>query len=371
MERLSLACLCLLTWSGMTSADGNGRVVVKEGSDALLPCSLSTERNIIGELFDWKKDGQREVFMYEPGVHYNNGRSGQDEQFKPRVSHFQDELKNGNASIIIRNTKVADSGNYTCVFPHLQPQSQTFLIELVVGAATEPYITTIDQTNNWSLLQCLVRGAFPKPKVEFKDSSGNVIPAPEPQVSERGGGGYNVTLKATVTKTDTFRCVVTQEEIHHQVYAETYVFLPTPPKNGAAQKMSVKILHQTNDGILLQCEVEGAFPKPKVEFKDSDGNVVPAHEAQVSERGGGYDIILQATVTKTDTFRCVVTQEEIHHQVYAETYVSPKGFPTGWVVGLLITFVISLVGGGLAVHCFWRSKAKKFKEGSQTERVPL
>ncbi|XP_070848556.1 V-set domain-containing T-cell activation inhibitor 1-like [Chaetodon trifascialis] len=220
MKLLPVVSLCLLTCSETTSADGN--VVVEEGRDVMLPCFLSTKKNIEGELFDWKKDGQKEVFLYDAGVHYNNGRSGQDEQFKGRVSHFQDELKLGNASIIIRNTKVADSGNYTCAFPRLQ--SQTFLIELVVGAAPKPSVTTLYQTKDWSLLQCEVQGASPKPTVQWMDSAGHVLPAEEPQVSQRGGHFY-ITLNATVTKSDRFRCVATQQEIDHTVYAETYVHI--------------------------------------------------------------------------------------------------------------------------------------------------
>uniref|UniRef100_A0A8C9XGX1 Immunoglobulin domain-containing protein n=1 Tax=Sander lucioperca TaxID=283035 RepID=A0A8C9XGX1_SANLU len=90
-------------------------------SDVVLPCSLSTKENIV----------PGEVFLYDGGIHYNNGRGGQSEEFKGRVSHFQDELKHGNASIIIRNTKISDSGVYTCGFPRLEPR-QTFNIELVV-----------------------------------------------------------------------------------------------------------------------------------------------------------------------------------------------------------------------------------------------
>ena len=103
-----------------------------EGSDVKLPCSLSTKDNIESNLFDWRKDDQKQVFMYDRGIHYNNGHSGQSEQFKVRVFHFPDELKYGNASILIRNTTISDSGVYTCDFPHLQPH-QTFYIELVVG----------------------------------------------------------------------------------------------------------------------------------------------------------------------------------------------------------------------------------------------
>lgn len=114
------------------SEPGVVTVVAEEGSDVILPCSLSTKENIGFKLFDWKKDGPKEVFLYDAGIHYNNGRSGQDEQFKGRVSHFEDELKNGNASIIIRHTKMADSGNYSCIFPRLQPK-QIFHISLLVG----------------------------------------------------------------------------------------------------------------------------------------------------------------------------------------------------------------------------------------------
>uniref|UniRef100_UPI0037E9A332 CD276 antigen homolog n=1 Tax=Semicossyphus pulcher TaxID=241346 RepID=UPI0037E9A332 len=330
MKLLPLVCLCLVTRSGKTFADGNGPVVVKEDSDVVLKCSLSTKENIESKLFDWKKDGHKEVFMYDAGFIYSKGRTGQDEQFEGRVSHFPEELKNGNASIMIRKTKVADSGNYTCIFPRLQP-SQEFHIQLVVGvilkdrseenipgAAPEPSVTILDQTSDWSLLQCVVRGASPKPKVEWQDSSGNILPAKEPQVTERGGS-YDIILQTTVTQTDHYRCVVTQEEINHQTEAETYVHF-----NGAAPEPSVTI-RKTEDGVLLQCVVRGASPKPKVEWQDSSGNILHAKEAQDTERGGSYDIILQTTVTQTDHYRCVVTQVEINHQTHTEIYVPLSG----------------------------------------------
>lgn len=81
--------------------------------------------------FDWKKDGQ-EVFLYDEGKHYNQGRTGQDEQFKGRVFHFEEELKHGNASIKVHKTKMADNGSYTCNFPKTNPKFE-YHITLVVG----------------------------------------------------------------------------------------------------------------------------------------------------------------------------------------------------------------------------------------------
>ncbi|XP_070708101.1 V-set domain-containing T-cell activation inhibitor 1-like [Pempheris klunzingeri] len=314
MQLLPVACLCLLSCSAV--ADGNGsevtRVVVKEDGDALLPCSLSTEQNIQSELFDWKKDG-RNVFLYDAADEYNSGRSGQDVQFKGRVFHFQDQLKHGNASIIIRNTRVEDSGDYTCAFPRLQ--GHVFHIKLVVGAAPKPSITTLEETNDREVLQCEVHGAFPKPTVEWKDSAGNILPAEDTQVSERGGRFY-ITVNTTVTKTGRYRCVATQETIHHQIYSETSVTI-----NGASSKPNIVTLGSTDDGVSLQCLVEGASPKPLLQWKDSAGNILPAKEPQFTERGGSYDVILQTTVTKTGWYRCVATQEEISHQIQTETYV--------------------------------------------------
>ncbi|XP_039654154.1 V-set and immunoglobulin domain-containing protein 1-like isoform X2 [Perca fluviatilis] len=232
MELLLLLCLCLLTRSGVTSAQLNRPTVisVEGGADVMLPCSPSTKEDIEYKLFVWRKvaqkdDGLKEVFDYNAGSHYNNGLDGQSEAFKGRVSHFPEELEHGNASIIIRNTKISDSGEYTCDFPQLKPP-QTFYIELVVdplkdrsairGAAQEPYITTLKATKDWELLQCKVNGN-PEPEVKWQDSAGNQLPAEEPQVEKRGF--FYITLN--VTKSDRYRCVATQTTIHRNISAET------------------------------------------------------------------------------------------------------------------------------------------------------
>uniref|UniRef100_A0A3Q3M4B7 Ig-like domain-containing protein n=1 Tax=Mastacembelus armatus TaxID=205130 RepID=A0A3Q3M4B7_9TELE len=227
----SLFCCNRHKYLILLSGTGDVTVKVKEGDDAILPCSLSTRENIVQKLFHWRKDGQKEVFLYDAGVHYNNGRTGQDEQFRGRVSHFPDQLQFGNASIVIRNTKVTDSGNYTCDFPHLETRRLIFHISLIVGEYFDktwelisPWTKILKVTEDGVVLQCEVRGASPKPDVKWQDSDGNVLRAEEPQVSERGGL-YYVSLLTTVTKTSTnlFHCVSTQKDIGHRTEEEIYV----------------------------------------------------------------------------------------------------------------------------------------------------
>ncbi|KAM3621295.1 uncharacterized protein V6R79_009042 [Siganus canaliculatus] len=200
------------------------KVKVKEGDDVVLPCSLG-QTDLRYQIFDWTKvkdvedKTQKEVFLYDAGIHYNNGRTGQDPQFKGRVSHFKDELQRGNASIKIQNTKLEDRGKYKCIFPNLQ--DQIFRIELVVGAAPEPSLTTVDETADRALLQCSVKGAFPEPTVEWKNSAGEVLPSVvtlNSEVNKR----FDITLQTNVTQTGFYNCVVTQDDIGHQVYSVTF-----------------------------------------------------------------------------------------------------------------------------------------------------
>ncbi|XP_075951696.1 V-set and immunoglobulin domain-containing protein 1-like isoform X1 [Anarhichas minor] len=242
LELLRLCC-SLLALSGIILGHEHGtgvKVLAKEGSDVILPCSLDTKQDITAAFFDWQKaaekdERQKEVFFYHAGVRYNNGKAGQSEQFRGRVSHFQDQLKHGNASVIITNTKKTDGGNYTCAFPLLQPP-RTFSVQLVVEllfkdrsggssvATPKPFVTTLDAAEDWALLECEVRGASPKPDVEWQDGDGNKLPAEEPQASERGGS-YDITLNITVTKTDRYRCVVEQEDIKHRATSEVFVHI--------------------------------------------------------------------------------------------------------------------------------------------------
>lgn len=100
--------------------------------DIILPCSLSSKENIEAKFFYWRKDDQQAVFLYDTGFYSNNGQSGQNHQFKGRVSHFKEELKNGNASIVIRKAKLDDRGNYSCIILH-QQKTTLIHIKLVVG----------------------------------------------------------------------------------------------------------------------------------------------------------------------------------------------------------------------------------------------
>ncbi|KAL7408691.1 hypothetical protein ABVT39_027628 [Epinephelus coioides] len=395
--QLQLLSFCLLCLSGKTRCDGNGPdvVTVEQGRDAVLPCSLSSKENIESYRFDWKKpaqiDGrQKEVFQYDAGVTYDSGQAGQSEQFKGRVSHFPEELKHGNAAIIIRNTKMADSGDYTCVFPNLQPP-QTFHIELVV----EPVVIIVEEDGD-ALLPCslstkenIEQGYFDwnkvaqnneKQKEVFLCNKGRHSPSFGSQDEEFKGrvshfpqelkhGNASIIIRNTkMADSGDYTCTLTESrQTFHIKLVVGPVLKDRSGENIRAKTPFITALEQTKDWSRLQCEVQGASPKPKVEWKDSSGNILLA-EPQVTDRGGSYDIILQTTVTKTDLYHCVVTQEESNHQTEAKIHVYISGSSTGWTVGVGVGGVGVGVGVGVIVGAaFWRNKKKTPNKGSPAD----
>ena len=87
------------------------------------------------------------------------------------------------------------------------------------GAAPEPCIRTLAESNLWSLLECEAHGD-PLSTIKWEDSDNNT--AEEPQISDRGGRSY-ITVNVTVTKTGNYRCVATQKTLSHQIAAVTSV----------------------------------------------------------------------------------------------------------------------------------------------------
>ncbi|KAL3966345.1 immunoglobulin superfamily member 9B [Sarotherodon galilaeus] len=130
----------------------------------------------------------------------------------------------------------------------------------------------------------------------------------------------------------------------------TVTAVTTGYENGAAPKPFVGILNITQYRVQLKCEVRGASPKPRVEWRDSDGNILPAEEPQVSHRDGRYDITLLTTVTKTNTnlFHCVATHEEIGHVTEEEIRVPDQLFESCDGVGV----IVSVFASGFSVTIF-------------------
>ncbi|KAM9409648.1 uncharacterized protein KZ484_001819 [Pholidichthys leucotaenia] len=122
---------------------------------------------------------------------------------------------------------------------------------------------------------------------------------------------------------------------------------------GAAVEPVVGIHKKTSDGVVLMWNVQCASQKPELQWKDDDGNVLPAEEPRVSLKGDGYYVTRYTTVTKSGRYHCVATQEDIRHVVYKDFDVQNELFESchGLVVltGFLGVFLVLVLAACIAL----------------------
>ncbi|XP_056880806.1 uncharacterized protein LOC130521192 isoform X3 [Takifugu flavidus] len=114
---------------------------------------------------------------------------------------------------------------------------------MLTGACPEPLIRIVDGGPDWALLECEVKGAHTRPAVQVQNSSGRVLPAQETKSEERDGLFY-VTVRANVSSSGNYSCVVTQEEFCHQINSTTFVSIgqtPEPGELAAASNQSTAV----------------------------------------------------------------------------------------------------------------------------------
>ncbi|XP_014832014.1 PREDICTED: uncharacterized protein LOC106909985, partial [Poecilia mexicana] len=346
----------------------------REGSDVMLPCSPSGKNDLTYQVFDWEKDDEQQVFLYHNGKHYNNGLTGQNENFKNRVEFFQDQLQFGNASIRIKNTKLTDSGNYSCTFPLLQPPGQKFYMNLVVqcinlkdrtqdrsDVCRKPIIT-IKKTADGIRVICSVPGVSKvKMEMELHNSDDGTVYKPV----DAGTSQNPQYFIFSVTEEDHYRCLVKQEEFCHQLYSEESFVLISDVC--LKPTLSTK---KTADGIRVICSVPDVSKvKMEMELHNSDNKSVGQLVDNGISQNRQYFIF---SVTEEDHYRCLVKQEEFCHQLYSEeSFVlisgDDKGLSPGYVAVIVIVIVAFILSAILNITLLYFRWKRKRSSGDRTD----
>ncbi|TWW61428.1 hypothetical protein D4764_04G0000740 [Takifugu flavidus] len=132
-----------------------------------------------------------------------------------------------------------------------------------------------------------------------------------------------------------------------------------PPGEGASPKPHIRKIGETISRELWECEVEGAHPRPAVQWQDSSGRVLPALETKSEERDGRFYVTVRADVSRSGDYSCVVTQEEFCHQINSTTFVpigSTTGVRDGVIGGLIVLLVLVAIA---ALVYYFKYKAVK------------
>ncbi|KAL7374848.1 hypothetical protein ABVT39_008034 [Epinephelus coioides] len=133
---LSSAVLCVLTVSLLSASEDSQEMKVKAEQDVTLQCHARTDAPIT--LLEWSRpdlDTGDYVFLYRNERSYERY---QHPSYRGRVVLREPDMKNGDASVILRNVNINDTGTYKCEITvsntgHSQtPDSEIQLLKLNV-----------------------------------------------------------------------------------------------------------------------------------------------------------------------------------------------------------------------------------------------
>uniref|UniRef100_A0A669CI82 Ig-like domain-containing protein n=1 Tax=Oreochromis niloticus TaxID=8128 RepID=A0A669CI82_ORENI len=104
---------CLILCSVLFPLSDQENITVQYGQSVILPCQAPNDKDSI-RVVRWTKPGLQDENVYL----YQDGRFDPKEQnpiFKNRVDLQDKEMKNGTASLILRNVTTDDLGAYECL----------------------------------------------------------------------------------------------------------------------------------------------------------------------------------------------------------------------------------------------------------------
>ncbi|XP_055983950.1 butyrophilin-like protein 1 [Sorex fumeus] len=145
-------------------------IIAVVGGDITLPCRVSPAMNVENMELRWFRSKFSEaVFIYQ---NHQEETEEQLAQYRGRTSLETDLLSQGEGNMHIHKVQVSDAGRYTCFFRKGSFYKEAGLELRVAGvnSAPEVHITGIEEDG----VRVVCRGAgwFPKPQVQWRDSSG-------------------------------------------------------------------------------------------------------------------------------------------------------------------------------------------------------
>ncbi|XP_054980316.1 butyrophilin-like protein 1 [Sorex araneus] len=145
-------------------------IIAVVGDNITLPCRVSPAMNAEDMGLRWFCSKFSEaVFIYQ---NHQEETEEQLAQYTGRTSLETDLLSQGEGNIHIHKVQVSDAGRYTCFFRKEGFSKEAHLELKVVGVDSVPQVHITGPEEDGVRVVCRAAGWFPKPQVQWRDSSG-------------------------------------------------------------------------------------------------------------------------------------------------------------------------------------------------------
>ncbi|XP_023675619.1 CD276 antigen-like isoform X1 [Paramormyrops kingsleyae] len=187
-------------------------VVALYGQDVTLHCTFNasspvnlSELSVYWELADTK----RSIHSFSAG---RDQLTEQADTFANRTSLFNAQLGSGNASLLLRNVRIADDGVFSC-FVSLGTFGSGALVLQVAAPYTKPQVTLAPDLNlrpgDEVSLTCVAYGGFPQAQVQWQDGMGRNMTdnvTTSQVASEEGLFNVRSVLRVVLEPNSTYSC---------------------------------------------------------------------------------------------------------------------------------------------------------------------
>ncbi|XP_038190343.1 selection and upkeep of intraepithelial T-cells protein 8-like [Arvicola amphibius] len=151
-----------------------GHLVARVGGQAELSCQVSPPRSVESMEVRWlRSDNYKLVYQYRGGHGVNEEAAP---EYVNRTVFVKEAIGKGKVALRIHNIRISDDGPYQCLFND-SGFSDVISMNLSVAAfGLKTQIHVQSPANDGPTVGCFTEGWFPQPRMEWRDSQGEVVP---------------------------------------------------------------------------------------------------------------------------------------------------------------------------------------------------
>ncbi|XP_037058713.1 selection and upkeep of intraepithelial T-cells protein 8-like isoform X2 [Peromyscus leucopus] len=149
-------------------------LVARVGGQAELSCQVSPPRSVEYMEVRWfRSDNSKLVYQYGGG-HGVNGEAAP--EYVNRTEFVKEAIGKGKVALRIHNISISDDGLYQCSFNDSGFSDMTSMNLSVAAFGLKMQIHVESPGDDGFIVVCLSEGWFPQPRMEWRDSQGEVVP---------------------------------------------------------------------------------------------------------------------------------------------------------------------------------------------------
>uniref|UniRef100_A0A8C7Y3F2 Ig-like domain-containing protein n=1 Tax=Oryzias sinensis TaxID=183150 RepID=A0A8C7Y3F2_9TELE len=171
-------------------------VVVRVGTEAVLPCHLGQGVNSSTLRMEWMRSDLSPGFVFV----WVEGRERLEHKLRSylqRTSVLFSGMKLGYVFLQLTNVTALDEGTYICRAPRLR---QRCSVQLLAFASSPPAVSVVREVGHTAELWCESAGWHPKPDVSWLDETGEPLPAERVETLRDADGLFRVSSRVLVDK---------------------------------------------------------------------------------------------------------------------------------------------------------------------------